>query len=85
MEQPAKHLSNSELGRVIGLTASAASYIRSGQRLPSHVVQRALVDQLGADWDTLNAALMKAQLGDRAEFAALMRQLTTVDAVAEKP
>jgi len=80
MEQPAKHLSNSELGRVIGLTASAASYIRSGQRLPSHVVQRALVDELGADWDSLNAALMKAQLGDRSEFAALMRQLTAVKA-----
>jgi hypothetical protein len=53
-----RQLSNSELGRMLGLSASGASYMRSGARFPSPKVQAAIVKHLGATWPELNAALV---------------------------
>lgn len=43
---------NSEVGARIGLTHSAVSRIRSGERLPSMSIMRAIEDEYG--WDRLS-------------------------------
>jgi transcriptional regulator with XRE-family HTH domain len=83
MDQPTRQLSLSELSKILGMTPSAVSYLRSGQRFPNPTVQRAMVEHLGADWDEMNAVLVRASRGDRPAWAAYMRQLTMVPVVVE--
>lgn len=94
MTASTRHLSNSELGRVLGLSPSGASKLRNGNVLPGAETMRAIVEELGADWDgeislwdELNAAQIKAKHGDPLPWARLLERLTAVpvEAPAEVP
>jgi hypothetical protein len=71
-------LSNSKLGARIGMSPSGASYLRNGQRMPSPRVLRALVEQFGVPYETLNDAIIEANRGDAQSWVALMESLVGV-------
>jgi hypothetical protein len=73
-----RQLNNDELGRLVGLTASGASYLRSAGRMPGPETQRHIVENLGADWDEMNAAMLAARAGDPDRWVIYMHRLTIV-------
>lgn len=68
-------LSNSELARKLGMTASAASYLRNGHRLPGPQTQRVLVQEFGATYNEINEAMIEAQRGNRERWVEMISQL----------
>jgi hypothetical protein len=83
---PTRQLSNSELGRVLGMTASGASRLRNGLILPSALTLQTMVEKLpGAEFDELNKAMVAARFeGNTAAWTTLVERLTTVP-VEESP
>lgn len=73
-----RQLSNSELGRMLGLSASGASVMRRGIRFPSPKVQGAIVKRLGAVWEDLNGALVAGKNGNPDRWARYVDKLTEV-------
>jgi hypothetical protein len=73
-----RQLSNSELGRMLGLSASGASVMRRGIRFPSPKVQGAIVKHLGATWPELNAALVAGKNGRPDRWGRYIGRLTEV-------
>lgn len=66
--------SNSELGEELGMSASGASYLRSGQRLPSPEIQQIMSIRFGIPLKALNAAMVMARRGDVQPWLALMNE-----------
>ena len=58
MTAPVPHLNNSQVGELLCVSESMASYLRNGDRGPSARVQRNIVENLGGDFDSLNAAII---------------------------
>jgi transcriptional regulator with XRE-family HTH domain len=81
MSAPVPHLNNEELGALIGLSESGASLLRNGYRGPSATVQRAIVEHLGVDFDTLNAAIVAREAGDAQPLVRLLDMLSETDRV----
>jgi transcriptional regulator with XRE-family HTH domain len=77
-----RQLSHSELGRLLGLSASGVSYMRRGARFPSPKVQAAMVKRLGATWPELNAALVA---GKRQSADAAAARAAALEAGVEPP
>lgn len=81
MTEPARtrQLSNTELGRVLGITASGASKMRNGIILPSAQTLQTIVEKLGGDYEELNKAMVQARFEDNvAAWTTLVERLTTV-------
>lgn len=93
-----RHLSNSELGRLLGLSPSGASKLRNANVLPGPETMRAIVFELGDRWDggpdgktNLWDALNQAQIAakhdgepGRQQWTLLLEKLTTVPVVEEQ-
>lgn len=66
--------SNSELGEELGMSASGASYLRNGQRLPSPEIQQVIATRFGIPLVALNDAMVAARRGDTQPWLDLMNE-----------
>jgi hypothetical protein len=73
-----RQLTNAELGGLLGVSASFASYMRDAKRFPSPRVQAAMVKNLGADWPALNAALVAGKNGRLEKWIGYVARLAEV-------
>lgn len=68
-------LNNVQLGELLDVTSSYASYLRSGRRLPGAATQQRIVERFGVSFEDLNRAIVAARSGDLQPIRALMASI----------
>lgn len=71
-------LSNAELGVKVGLSASGASYLRNGHRMPGRAVLKAMVEVFATPYEVFNDAMIEHSRGNRKPWVDLMVKLVGV-------